>query len=403
MLVAAFVSFGAGALLPVVAHAQVRLVGEGVTPPAPLDLQPGMPFEVAASGEALLVFPHQGFMRCKGGTIGRITPNGILLTRGRVRFNLQKRGSRFVVETPQAVLAVLGTMFDLVVAPGSVKIAMLQGRLEVQPIGGGPREPCIVAAGETMELTGSEVRPGRLRRDDLLDWSAARLPAAPPGSDSGAPPWGFEQLFPTGLVTVGDGSVEWVKGDREIQLAPGDKVAVGARIRAQGETPADLSLGCGSSLRLTPGAHVEVQAYGFVLHEGTVLVRHTGTDFPLRISGPGSVQVERQGVGEIRHAGEFLQVRCHAGRVTLPAGQGPRVLAPGETADVRTSGATIPGTPMPPMSWGQIRASARPAPFPGPEPTGIEPAANVGPSFEPPDTFGEPGSGGAGMDDVLDF
>ncbi|NLI78777.1 MAG: FecR domain-containing protein [Candidatus Riflebacteria bacterium] len=413
---------GGPAAGPALAAAGVRLTGTSVTPTPPADLQVGDAFAVAAAGQALLVFPDRGYLRCQGETAGQILEHGLALTRGGVRLLFRKVGSRFVIQTPLAVLAVRGTMFDLAVASGSLRIALLQGELEVVPTAPAAG-PILMKAGEVLELPGGKGGPRRLREADLLPWGDLPVVSDPEGA---AGPLGFDEAFPTGLVTLEAGQAALATADDLAGLVPGARIPVEGLVTAAGSGTADLRLACGSMVRLAPGASVRVQAFGLDLAAGTALIRHAGSPFPLKITGPGNVLIGRKSVGELTRDGETLLVRCHSGTIGLPDGTEP--LSPGETAAVSGPAKVERNPLLAPVSWTAFHQPAPPgetaAPPAGREasgrasgPTAGDPAAGPVSGTQPGatdevrdpvlPTTGQPtetgGTADAGLDDVLDF
>ncbi len=85
------------------------------------------------------MFPDGSFFVHEGrDCIVRLLSGGLQLQQGEVWLNLKKQGTRFEVVTPTSVAGVMGTEFQVIVAPGvKDEIALFSGQVEVTANAGG--------------------------------------------------------------------------------------------------------------------------------------------------------------------------------------------------------------------------------------------------------------------------
>jgi len=94
--------------------------------------------ETVAGTQAKIVFPDGSTFILKAGTVVRLLSGGLQLTQGEVWLNVKKQGDTFEIITPTWVCGVLGTEFQVTVAPGvKDEIALFAGQVEVTANAGG--------------------------------------------------------------------------------------------------------------------------------------------------------------------------------------------------------------------------------------------------------------------------
>jgi hypothetical protein len=85
-----------------------------------------------------IVFPDGSFYLAKSGCIVKCLSGGLQVQVGEVWINLKKQGRAFEVVTPTSVAGVMGTEFQVIVAPGvKDEIALFSGQVEVTANAGG--------------------------------------------------------------------------------------------------------------------------------------------------------------------------------------------------------------------------------------------------------------------------
>jgi len=255
----------------------------------------------------------------------------------------KKRGEKFEIVTPTAVIGIRGTLFDLTVEGRKTQITLLDGQVTAAAKKA-PGDVTTLTAGNVCEVTesGCQVRP--IAAPDVLDWYT-EIQMIPESSDQHR----FDRLFLTGMTTLRQGRATLADNGQEGALTTGQKIPIGGTVRTNDEERAEIRFACGSSLRLAPATELQVRDFGVALIRGAILVRHTRQNFPLKVIGPGTILVDSDSVGDVQASGDSLFVRVQKGTIRLTPGN--QSFSAGETVRVSANEVQHQGVIMPAHNW----------------------------------------------------
>ncbi len=177
--------------------------------------------------------------------------------------------------------------------------------------------------------------------------SAGAYAGSPAPADTSAPPR-FGELFLYGLVVLEPGGGSVIYPDKRPPAVSKLReiiVPTNAAVETKAGETANLRLDCGSRITLAPLSKVVIRRFAIDLGKGECLVRHIGSQFPIKITGEVSLLVTRDSLAEVARDEKGFGVRVQAG--TVQVGHGGQELKVGQAAliegkSVRRSPIAIP-------------------------------------------------------------
>ncbi|MBI3891284.1 MAG: FecR domain-containing protein [Candidatus Wallbacteria bacterium] len=116
--------------------------------------------EVSDDFKGRLVYPDGTAIKVRPGTAVRVFSHSLGLKQGQVWLKVKKGGGGFQVETPQAVVAVRGTVFGVDSGPDQTQVQVEEGAVEVKT----QSDSVMLSTGQGVKVTAA----GILRQDGFL-------------------------------------------------------------------------------------------------------------------------------------------------------------------------------------------------------------------------------------------
>lgn len=161
----------------------------------------------------------------------------------------------------------------------------------------------------------------------------------------------FDEQFIYSIITLESGTAYFIgdDGKKSGAISPGTLLKTESTIEIGGESLAEIRLACGSFLRLTPGSRLKIRPFGLDLVSGSVLARHVGIFFPMKIEGAATLLVSKDSLVDVERQGEKVLARVQVGEMKTPGI--PDAILAGQS--IEASGRTANITPFgpSPMSW----------------------------------------------------
>lgn len=142
-------------------------------------------------------------------------------------------------------------------------------------------------------------------------------------------------------------------------LEPGTLLPTESIIEIGAEDHAQIRLGCGSIIRLSPTSRLKIYPYGLELLSGSVLARHVGDLFPLKIDGAATLLVSQNSLIDAERDGEKILARVQIGTMRTPGKPGLWVAGQSVEAS-KLAVKCVPFGPIP-HAWNSSERHSSPA------------------------------------------
>jgi hypothetical protein len=172
----------------------------------------------------------------------------------------------------------------------------------------------------------------------------------------------YHEQFLYSIVILEYGPAQFI--DRNGQksgswLEPGTLLPTESIIEVGAENHAQIRLGCGSIIRLSPTSRLKIFPYGLELLSGSILARHVGDLFPLKIDGAATLLVSQNSLIDAERTGETILARVQIG--TMRTSGQPKLWVAGQSIEATKQLVKIvPFGPIP-RAWNTPELHSNPA------------------------------------------
>jgi hypothetical protein len=159
----------------------------------------------------------------------------------------------------------------------------------------------------------------------------------------------FAEQFIFSAVTLESGSARLIGEDGNPQgapIPPGSLLKTESTIGIDSEGIAEIRLGCNSIVRLAPGSRLKIRPFGLEFLSGSIMARHVGSYFPLKIQGAATLLVSKDSLVDAERQGEKVLARVQVGKMRTPGMKEPVVAGQSIEASGRNASIT-PFGPLP--------------------------------------------------------
>lgn len=371
----------------------VEMTGLDTVPQSPSILNVNDYFSCGTNGNAHLKYSDGTTIDFLPDSHGQVLVNGLRIKEGELWVAYRKKGSKFVINTPTAIIGIRGTDFGLSVKPSELKIILVNGSVEVIPARD-EKNAVQMKPGQTLEIRNGVLGIRQSTTSDLDSWKKFTIGAVPKVGKPHQMPK-FAEQYPYALLLMKGGTAQVTdpEGSEKTVTNKGSLIKTGSTITTQGSSSAKLSLLCGSIIKLAASSSMVIGKTSLTLRDGACLIRHVGKVSPLKIDGITTVRIEKESVVSVESVADHFVIRVEAGSAYLPKMK--RKISAGEYIEATSSEAKKIVVGPAPRSWDEpMSRDTVPKAEISPRATDVEP---------PPAPASFPKSIASGSDDIVDF
>jgi hypothetical protein len=171
----------------------------------------------------------------------------------------------------------------------------------------------------------------------------------------------FTEQFIFSSVILESGMARLINEDGTPQsgpIPPGSLLKTESIIGVDSEGIAEIRLGCNSIVRLTPGSRLKIRSFGLEFLKGSMMARHAGSHFPLKIQGAATLLISKDSLVDAERDGDKVLARVQVGSLKTPGMKEPVVA--GQSIEASGQSATITTFGPLPKSWDSPTLSNQP-------------------------------------------